>query len=276
MNRCCVTGEVELFVKGGRQRNLGGDTMRKTVPIALLAIGFLMIPFLIHAEVYKWIDDKGTIHFTDDYSNVPEKYLPSAEVQGFPKESSAPISKEKAAPVVAPKSSGSPELETPRLFSGLISGVDDSARSIVVTGDGKEMVFTVSEDTIIRTDSGKNLSFSDLKNDRPVTIEYMEKGGELQVQSVTVSILQAGATNAVSTLTSGGSSPPVSPQAIQPGGDSPPVSNQAIQPGGSSPPVSTQAIQPGGSSPPVSTQAFQPGGDSLPVSTKVIQQPSKK
>ena len=171
--------------------------MRNKVFIAAFVVSFLTIPFLIHAEIYKWVDDKGTIHFTDDYSNIPEKYLSSAEVQGSPKESSAPISVEKAAPALAPKPSGTPELETPRLFSGLISGVDDSARSLAVTGDGKEMVFTVSEDTIIRTESGKSLAFSELKNDRPVTIEYVEKGGELQASSVTVSTLEAGATNAV-------------------------------------------------------------------------------
>jgi hypothetical protein len=34
--------------------------MGKKVFIAAFTIGFLMIPFLIHAEVYKWIDDKGT------------------------------------------------------------------------------------------------------------------------------------------------------------------------------------------------------------------------
>jgi hypothetical protein len=39
--------------------------------MAGLTIGFLMIPFLVHAEIYKWIDGKGTIHFTDDYSNIP-------------------------------------------------------------------------------------------------------------------------------------------------------------------------------------------------------------
>ena len=171
--------------------------MRNKVLIASFIVSFLAIPFLIHAEVYKWVDDKGTIHFTDDYSSIPEKYLPFAEAQGFPKESPPPTPKEKSSPVVAPKRSGSPEIETPRLFSGMISGVDDSARSIAVTGDGKEMVFTVSEDTILRTDSGKSLSLSDLKNDRPVTIEYVEKGGELQARSVTVSILEAGVANAV-------------------------------------------------------------------------------
>jgi len=44
--------------------------MRKMIFMAGLTIGFLTIPFLVHAEIYKWIDDKGTIHFTDDYGRI--------------------------------------------------------------------------------------------------------------------------------------------------------------------------------------------------------------
>lgn len=55
--------------------------MGKKVLIGALTIGFLMIPFLIHAEVYKWIDDKGTIHFTDDYSNIPSPYWERLKVE---------------------------------------------------------------------------------------------------------------------------------------------------------------------------------------------------
>jgi len=55
--------------------------MRKMVFMAGLTIGFLMIPFLIHAEVYKWIDAKGTIHFTDDESNIPSSYRERLEVE---------------------------------------------------------------------------------------------------------------------------------------------------------------------------------------------------
>lgn len=46
-----------------------------------LTIGFLMIPFSIHAEVYKWIDDKGTTHFTDDYGNIPSSYRERLKVE---------------------------------------------------------------------------------------------------------------------------------------------------------------------------------------------------
>ena len=40
-----------------------------------------MIPFLVHAEVYKWIDEKGTIHFTDDESNIPSSYRGRLKVE---------------------------------------------------------------------------------------------------------------------------------------------------------------------------------------------------
>ena len=34
------------------------------------------------AEVYKWVDDKGAVHYTDDIIQVPEKYRPNAERMG--------------------------------------------------------------------------------------------------------------------------------------------------------------------------------------------------
>lgn len=55
--------------------------MGKKVFIAAFTIGFLMIPFLIHAEVYQWIDAKGTIHFTDDYGNIPSSYRERLKVE---------------------------------------------------------------------------------------------------------------------------------------------------------------------------------------------------
>ncbi len=55
--------------------------MRKMAFIAGLTIGFLIIPFLIHAEIYKWIDDNGTIHLTDDYGNIPPSYRERLKVE---------------------------------------------------------------------------------------------------------------------------------------------------------------------------------------------------
>jgi hypothetical protein len=170
--------------------------MQKIVLIAALTIGLLMIPFLVYAEVYKWVDEKGTVHFTDDNSTIPEKYGQQVERRSL-QEDSKPMTEEKK---TESKTAGSPlsssvMQDIPLLFSGMISTV--SGGTIVVTGEGKDMVFLISEDTSIRTDYGKNVSFNELKSGRPVTVEYIKKGDENQARSITVSILQAGTTNAV-------------------------------------------------------------------------------
>jgi len=36
---------------------------------------------LCYGEMYKWVDEKGTLHFADDISKVPEKYRPDAEIR---------------------------------------------------------------------------------------------------------------------------------------------------------------------------------------------------
>lgn len=39
-------------------------------------------------EVYRWSDEKGTVHFTDDLSRVPKPYLDQVEKKGVPDETS--------------------------------------------------------------------------------------------------------------------------------------------------------------------------------------------
>ena len=55
--------------------------MAKKVLMAGFIIGFLMTPFLVQAEVYKWIDNKGTIHFTDDESRIPSSRADRLKVE---------------------------------------------------------------------------------------------------------------------------------------------------------------------------------------------------
>ncbi len=56
-----------------------------------------------YGEMYRWVDEKGTLHFADDLSKVPEKYRPDAEMRKAPKEMkevSVPEAREK--PKTAP------------------------------------------------------------------------------------------------------------------------------------------------------------------------------
>lgn len=53
----------------------------KTMVIFLMTIIFslLFISQLSHAEIYKWVDEKGTVHFTEDPTTIPEKYFDKAK-----------------------------------------------------------------------------------------------------------------------------------------------------------------------------------------------------
>ncbi len=62
----------------------GGDSMRKTFLAGALTVALLMIPIFVNAQVYKWVDEKGNVHFTDDYSKMPEKYRSTDGSQKIP------------------------------------------------------------------------------------------------------------------------------------------------------------------------------------------------
>jgi hypothetical protein len=53
----------------GKNRGTGGKTVGIT---AILVILFIASPGW--ATTYKWVDEKGTINFTQDYDSIPEKY----------------------------------------------------------------------------------------------------------------------------------------------------------------------------------------------------------
>jgi clan AA aspartic protease (TIGR02281 family) len=59
--------------------------------VAVLSIVILIV-FVSqgYGEMYKWVDEKGTLHFSDDLSKVPEKYRLDAEMLKAPKEISSP------------------------------------------------------------------------------------------------------------------------------------------------------------------------------------------
>jgi len=58
---------------------LKNTNIMKRIFIILL---FLFSTELSFAEVYKWVDEKGVFHFTDDILQIPEKYRPQIERLG--------------------------------------------------------------------------------------------------------------------------------------------------------------------------------------------------
>jgi Domain of unknown function (DUF4124) len=56
----------------------------KQILTMIVTLLILFISQISFAEVYKWVDEKGGVHFTDDIQQVPEKYQPKAEKMVLP------------------------------------------------------------------------------------------------------------------------------------------------------------------------------------------------
>lgn len=65
----------------------------KTAILPFFVVIILVSPS--YGEMYKWVDEKGTVHFTDDVSTIPEKYRQDVEERKAPKETTVPEMKEK-------------------------------------------------------------------------------------------------------------------------------------------------------------------------------------
>jgi SMC interacting uncharacterized protein involved in chromosome segregation len=60
-----------------------GMTMKR---ISVIILFILFISEICLAEVYRWVDEKGAVHFTDDITQVPERYRSRTEEIGLPEE----------------------------------------------------------------------------------------------------------------------------------------------------------------------------------------------
>jgi hypothetical protein len=80
--------------------------MKRTMLFILVAM--ITLPFIAGGqETYQWVDEKGTVHFTDDIGKIPEKYQDQVKEKKIPKEP-AP------SPSPAPSRSPSPSIRPPQ------------------------------------------------------------------------------------------------------------------------------------------------------------------
>ena len=85
---------------------------RKPKGASLFFFVVLMVwAFPGYGEMYKWVDEKGTLHFADDLTKIPERYRPDAEMRKVPKQSPAPENREKPSSPSAPSVPKMPESE---------------------------------------------------------------------------------------------------------------------------------------------------------------------
>jgi len=113
---CCAVTEGLLHVEDLARGNL---SMRTAI---LFSILFVLFACPAYGEMYKWVDEKGTVHFTDDPSSIPEKYRTDAESRKTPKD--VPASKREEKPASAStirKPSGPEGFDVPLVRRGEVS-----------------------------------------------------------------------------------------------------------------------------------------------------------
>jgi len=104
---------------------------------AWLLVGTLIFLFAVcpssAKEVYKWVDEKGTVHFSEDESSVPEKYRGQAEKKSMPEEAKPPEEKAKAKKQDGKKAKDRPAvIEKERINKNKIEGdVMESVKTIL-------------------------------------------------------------------------------------------------------------------------------------------------
>jgi hypothetical protein len=60
-------------------------SMKRTM--LLILVGMITLPFFAGGqETYQWVDEKGTVHFTDDVGKIPEKYQDQVKKKKSPDE----------------------------------------------------------------------------------------------------------------------------------------------------------------------------------------------
>ena len=65
---------------------VGGMSLRTHHGMSILLIMLLAVSFSHSAEIYRWTDEKGTVHFTDDVSKIPEQYRDQTKKMEIPME----------------------------------------------------------------------------------------------------------------------------------------------------------------------------------------------
>ncbi len=69
--------------------------MKQVFLIILIVFFAIEISF---SEVFKWVDEKGAVHFTDDITQIPEKYRPQANKIELPEDKEESKAEVKSAP----------------------------------------------------------------------------------------------------------------------------------------------------------------------------------
>ena len=124
--------------------------------ITLIVMLAVLVPYS-YGEMYRWVDEKGTVHFTDDLSNIPEKYREDAETRKPSKETPIPQPQQKSEPSLPEKTS-----EPEGITVDLAQKGDVSVTEVVLNERIKQhfVVDTGSSFTVISRQAARELGIT--------------------------------------------------------------------------------------------------------------------
>ena len=171
-----------------------GNWEMRSLFLLVIIMGVLAAP--CYGEMYKWVDEKGTVHFTDDLSAIPEKYHEQAETRKPPKETDTPKLQEKSKHSIPEKMSEPEGITVDLVRSGEVSFtevvlnerikqdfiVDTGASFTVISREAaKELGITIDENTpFIPITTASSVIFNPL-----VTLRSIRVGGA-EIENVDV------------------------------------------------------------------------------------------
>jgi clan AA aspartic protease (TIGR02281 family) len=132
------------------------ENMKIRSLVLLIIILALFVPSS-YGEMYKWVDEKGTVHFTDDLSTIPEKYREEAETRKPPKETSIPKPQERSEPSLPEKISEPEWITVDLVRSGEVSFTE-----VVLNGRIRQhfIVDTGASFTVISREAARELGIT--------------------------------------------------------------------------------------------------------------------
>jgi len=130
-----------------------------TLTLALTLYFLIGLPFFAWSETYKWVDEKGTLHFADDLSNVPEKHRLNAEIQEGLRETPPGAGKGTPAPS-SPPSHGQKAPEAAGFEVNLLRRHELLLAEVILNGTMKQffIVDTGASFTLINRGVAKDLN----------------------------------------------------------------------------------------------------------------------
>ena len=162
--------------------------MKNILTFFIFVLSFLLFSDTAYSEIYKWVDDKGEVRFTDNLSVIPEQYL--NQIQRMPvKQKTTPLSppslkrtdkdmKEKEA---AAEKSPAPIKEETKVKEAVSP---DEPNAVIVDGGIKEEA-TEKKEKVIYSGAVKNNSNAEL-NSVEITFTIRGKDGKEENLSLPV------------------------------------------------------------------------------------------